>query len=296
MPNLLDPVTSHAAKSETAIALRTDVGHWTYSQLREKSLRYGQALRTHGIAEGERVLLLAPSAPEFVVAYMGIQAVGGVVVPVNTMSTATEIENYIADSGARLVIGWHGLGPAGAHAASHAAIAHWSLTPGADVTAEPLTDALDRPGGDTAAILYTSGTTGRPKGAQLTVTNLLAAGEIGATAWRADPADRVGTGLPLFHIFGQAAVMMATFVSGGSLSLLERFTPNAMIEMLDRDDLTIMAGVPTMWNAMLHAPAVRILRTSPIYGSRFRVEHLCPKASPAPSKRCSAARSSKATD
>ena len=119
----------------------------------------------------------------------------------------------------------------------------------------PPATVVDRDAADTTAILYTSGTTGRPKGAQLTVGNLLSAGEIGAESSRGNPSDRTGTGLPLFHIFGQGSVMMATFTGGGSLSLLARFDPAAMLDLVRRDKLTIMAGVPTMWNAMLHAAA-----------------------------------------
>ncbi|GAA4473627.1 long-chain fatty acid--CoA ligase [Rhodococcus olei] len=253
MPNLLDPITRHATASDDAVALRTDSGPWTYAELRGASLRYAGALRDAGIAAGDRVLLAAPSVPEFVVAYMGIQALGAVVVTVNTMSTVAEIEYYLTDSGARLAIGWHGLGPAVADAAATAGVPAWSLEPGARVATAPVDAARDRPAGDTAAILYTSGTTGKPKGAQLTVGNLLAAGEIASTVSHGSAADRTGTGLPLFHVFGQASVMMSTFTSGGSLSLLGRFTPDGMLDILRRDDLTIMVGVPTMWNAMLHA-------------------------------------------
>ncbi|GCE43726.1 Long-chain-fatty-acid--CoA ligase [Rhodococcus wratislaviensis] len=253
MPNLLDPVTRHAAASPARIALRTDTEPWTYADLYDASLRYAGALSAEGLGTGDRVLLVAPSLPEFVVAYMGIQALGGIVVTVNTMSTAAEIEYYLTDSGTRLVIGWHGLGTAVADVARAVGIPHWFLRPGARVDAAQIPVVVDRPATDTAAILYTSGTTGKPKGAQLTVGNLLAAGEIASTVGRATAADRTGTGLPLFHVFGQASVMMSTFTSGGSLSLLGRFTPDGMIDMMRRDDLTMMVGVPTMWNAMLHA-------------------------------------------
>ena len=255
MPNLLDPITRHAAASDTAIALRTADGTWTYSTLREKCLRYAGALRDAGVGAGDRVLLVAPSVPEFAVAYMAIAAVGAVVVPVNTMSTASEVEYYLTDSGASLAIGWHALGPAVREAAAGIGVPQWDLTAGADVGAGPIADVADRTSDDTAAILYTSGTTGKPKGAQLTVGNLLAAGEIGSALSGGAPNDRTGTGLPLFHVFGQASVMMAAFTGGGSLSLLGRFTPDAMIEMMRRDELTVMCGVPTMWNAMLHAAA-----------------------------------------
>ena len=109
MPNLLDPITRHAARADDAVALRTETGPWTYTALEQKCLRYAGMLRNGGISAGDRVLLLAPSSPEFVVAYMGIQAIGAVVVPVNTMSTAEEIEYYITDSGAALVVGRHEL-------------------------------------------------------------------------------------------------------------------------------------------------------------------------------------------
>ncbi|EME21962.1 AMP-binding protein [Rhodococcus triatomae] len=255
MPNLLDPITRHAAASDTAIAIRTADDNWTYATLRDRCLRYAGALRSAGVGAGDRVLLVAPSVPEFAVAYMGIAAVGAVVVPVNTMSTATEIEYHLTDSGASLAIGWHGLEPAVRDACVTVGVARWSLDAGAPSDADPIPDVVDRASSDTAAILYTSGTTGRPKGAQLTVGNLLAAGEIGSAVSGGTANDRTGTGLPLFHVFGQASVMMASFTGGGSLSLLSRFTPDGMIEMMRRDDLTIMCGVPTMWNAMLHAAA-----------------------------------------
>ncbi|MGV9611660.1 class I adenylate-forming enzyme family protein [Nocardia xishanensis] len=254
MVNVVDPVSRHAEATPDAVALRSERGEWSYRQLYSLSTRYAGALTAAGLRAGDRALLAAPSVPEFVAAYMGIQAAGCVVVPVNTMSTRAEVEYVLTDAGCSLAIGWHGLGPAVAEAAANIGIPFWSLTDGARVAA-PAGPCVDRDAEETAAILYTSGTTGRPKGAQLTVGNLLAGGEIGAALSRGTADDRTGTGLPLFHVFGQSAVMMPCFTGGGSLSLLGRFDPVAMLEMLRRDRLTIMAGVPTMWNAMLHAAA-----------------------------------------
>ncbi|MFH8492655.1 AMP-binding protein [Streptomyces coeruleorubidus] len=252
MTSVFDPVCRHAAATPDNIALRGATDQWTYLQLRDASMRYAGALAAAGLSPGDRVLLAAPSVPEFVVAYLGIQAAGCVVVPVNTMSTRAEVEYVLGDAGCSLAIAWHALGPAVAEAAAALSVPSWALSPGAQVTAAPA-DVVDRDRDETAAILYTSGTTGRPKGAQLSVGNLLSAGDIGAECSRASSADRTGTGLPLFHVFGQASVMMATLTVGGSMSLLARFDPASMLEMLRRDRLTIMAGVPTMWNAMLHA-------------------------------------------
>ncbi|MGV9863965.1 AMP-binding protein [Rhodococcus koreensis] len=251
--NVLDPVSRHADATPDNIALRGADSTLTYGQLRAASTRYAGALTEAGLSPGDRILLAAPSVPEFVVAYLGIQAAGCVVVPVNTMSTRPETEYVLTDAGAALAIVWHELGPAIADAAAALHIPVWTLTPdSASPDTEPAAVA-ERDRDDTAAILYTSGTTGRPKGAELTVGNLLSGGEIGAECSRGSSEDRTGTGLPLFHVFGQASVMMATFTGGGSLTLLARFDPAAMLALLRRDRLTIMAGVPTMWNAMLHA-------------------------------------------
>src|SRR4029077_13448355 len=128
-----------------------------------------------------------------------------------------------------------------------------SLTEGAQVGGDDIPGVVcDRVSNDVAALVFTSGTTGRPKGAELTVGNLLSAGDVSARLWDRTTRDRVGTGLPLFHVFGQAAVLMSALTAGATVSLLARFTAKGMLDMLRRDRLTIMCGVPTMWNAMLH--------------------------------------------
>ncbi|MFC9659806.1 class I adenylate-forming enzyme family protein [Nocardia sp. NPDC127606] len=260
MANLFDPVRRHADTHPDTVAIRGDSSAsggftaWTYHQLRSRSINYAAALVESGLRAGDRVLLVAPSVPEFVVAYLGIQVAGAVVVPINTMSTQHEVDYVLDDARCALVIAWHTLGSAASAAAQVHGVPVWTLRPGAD-EGPASTEVRDRDLDDTAAILYTSGTTGRPKGAQLTVSNLLSAGVIGVECSRSTRLDRTGTGLPLFHVFGQASVMMTTFTAGGSLSLLSRFDATAMMAMLRRDRLTVLVGVPTMWNAMLHIAA-----------------------------------------
>jgi long-chain acyl-CoA synthetase len=106
---------------------------------------------------------------------------------------------------------------------------------------------------DTASILYTSGTTGQPKGAQLTHGNLTATATAFRLAYGITPADRAGTALPLFHVYGQVCVLGTLLHAGGSVSLLPRFDADELLDMLRREQLTFIAGVPTMWNAMLRA-------------------------------------------
>jgi long-chain acyl-CoA synthetase len=253
MASVIGPVLRHVGLNPDHTALRGAQRDWSYAQLRDAALAYAEALRTQGIGPGDRVLLIAPTVPEFVIAYLGIQALGAVVVPVNTMSTPAELEYFIGDAGCSLVVAWHELGPAAAEAAAAQGIPHWSLDESAQVVGDDILQAVcNRASDDVAVLVFTSGTTGRPKGAELTVGNLLSAGDISARLCAITPDDRVGTGLPLFHVFGQAAVLMSALTGGATLSLLGRFTPKAMLDMLRRDRLTIMCGVPTMWNAMLH--------------------------------------------
>src|ERR1700756_3295061 len=253
MASVLTPVLRHAGADPDHIALRGAQRSWTYAQLGDAAVAYAQALRTHGIAPGDRVLLIAPTVPEFIIAYLGIHALGAVVVPVNTMSTRAELEYFIGDAGCSLVVAWHELGRAAAEAAAAQGIPYWSLTEGAPVAGDDALGAVcNRVSDDVAVIVFTSGTTGRPKGAELTVGNLLSAGDMSARLCDITPGDRVGTGLPLFHVFGQAAGLMSALTGGAAGGLLARFSPKAMLDMLRRDRLTVMCGVPTMWNAMLH--------------------------------------------
>jgi long-chain acyl-CoA synthetase len=256
MTNVITPLLSHAGVRPEQVAIEGAQNSWTYAQLRNAVLAYAGALRRQGIVAGDRVLLIAPTVPEFVVAYLGIQALGAVVVPVNAMSTRAELEYFIGEAGCSLVVGWHELGAVTSDAATTAGIPHWSLTRGAAAgVGRPLADAHECALDDVTVILFTSGTTGRPKGAELTVGNVLAAGEIAVRLADATSQDRIGTGLPMFHVFGQTAVLMLALTTGATMSLLARFSAQAMLEMLRRDRLTVMCGVPTMWNAMLHDAA-----------------------------------------
>lgn len=253
MASVITPVLRHAGVDPDHVALLGAQRNWTYAQLRDAALAYARALHTQGIGPGDRVLLIAPTVPEFVITYLGIAAVGAVVVPVNTMSTPAELEYFIGDAGCSLVVAWQELGPVAAEAAAAQGIPYWSLTEGAQLGSDDILGAVcNRVSDDVAVIVFTSGTTGRPKGAELTIGNLLSAGDISARLCGITPHDRVGTGLPLFHVFGQAAVLMSALTGGATVSLLARFTAKEMLKMLRRDRLTIMCGVPTMWNAILH--------------------------------------------
>ncbi len=255
MSNAAQATWDHATNEPDRVAVRGAGEPWTYGRLRDTAATVAGALRDAGITPGDRVLLICPSVPEFAGVYYGIHAAGAVAVTANTMSTRPELEYFGGDAGCRLVLDWHTVGPAPAQAAEALDVPRWAINP--DVEGIATDTPLDAPHpaetGDTAVILYTSGTTGRPKGAQLTHGNLIACASIFADVLELTSEDRFGTALPLFHVFGQAVVMGTTLRGGASLSLLERFDAGDLLELLRRDRLTAMAGVPTMWNAMLHA-------------------------------------------
>jgi long-chain acyl-CoA synthetase len=260
MSNAAQAVWDHASADPDRIALRGAGEPWSYGHLRERAAAFAAQLAAEGVRAGDRVLLVCPSVPEFAAAYYGIHAAGAVAVTANTMSTRPELEYLGGDAGCSLVVDWHEVGPAAAEAAEALGIARWALQDElADVPASPTPGAEPHATADDddAVILYTSGTTGRPKGAQLTHGNLIACATVFNEVLEFSPEDRFGTALPLFHVFGQAVVMGTTLRAGATLSLLARFDAEGLLDLLRRDGLTVMAGVPTMWNALLHAAGDR---------------------------------------
>ncbi|NUU21660.1 MAG: long-chain fatty acid--CoA ligase [Streptomycetaceae bacterium] len=256
--NAAEAIWGHAWATPDRVALRDAAGEvWTYGRLRDRSAALAGRLREAGVRPGDRVLLVAPSVPEFAAAYYGILTAGAIAVTANTMAPRPELAYLGSDAGVAAVLGWHTVTPAPEAAAAELGVPYWPLDPGlAEVRcAEPIDGPHPVAEDDTAVILYTSGTTGRPKGAQLTHGNLAACAAAFARVHDIVPADRSGTALPLFHVFGQACVMNTALRAGASLTLLERFDARTMLEVLRRDRLTFLAGVPTMWNALLHAPA-----------------------------------------
>lgn len=253
--NAVDRLWEHARNAPDSIALRVGEQSWTYGQVRDLVAAWAQRLTDAGIEPGDRVLLLAPTSQEFAVVHQAILAVGAIGVTVNSASTAVELEYFLTDAECSLAIAWHESVDVAQQAATATGIDLWTLEAG-DIETGPGAD-LDLPRSmqpdDTGVLLYTSGTTGKPKGAELTHGNIVACAEIVSGTLESDSSDRVGTALPLFHVFGQICVMVATFQVGASLSLLRPFSGEGLLRMAAAHQLTVLAGVPTMWNAMLHA-------------------------------------------
>lgn len=253
MSNVAQQPWRHGEDSAERIALRGGGVDWTYGRLRERTAAFAGAIRARGVEPGDTVLLVAPSVPEFVPAYYGVLAAGATVVAMNPMATSSEIAYVLDDSGCRLAIAWQDC-VAETEAACGGEVEFWRLEPGAETPVEssPLTEPEPRDEQDTAVILYTSGTTGRPKGAELSHFNLRITTEIFIEMLELSAADAIGTPLPLFHVFGGSVVMGGAMRVGASLSLLPRFSPVDALGMIETDRLTVFAGVPTMYNALLN--------------------------------------------
>jgi len=252
MTNIADFPWLHGETAGDQVAVRCGRERWTYRQLRERIAAVGGAVRAGGVRPGDRVLLIAPSVPEFPAAYYGLHAAGAAVVALNPMATVSEIDYVLRDAGCVLAVAWHSTAAATEAAATALDIPFWSLQPQVSAAdAVPLEGPHASVDKDTAVILYTSGTTGRPKGAELTHANLIACAETFTQVLRVTRDDRLGTALPLFHVFGGAVVMGTAVVNGASLSLLPRFDAGATLDMIRNDQLTMFFGVPTMYNALL---------------------------------------------
>jgi long-chain acyl-CoA synthetase len=266
-----------------------------YGTLHEYAQRFAGALEKLGVRRGQHVALMLPNTPHFTIAYYGAHYAGVPVVPLNVLLMPDEIEYHLTDSDAVAFVVWEGFleqakagfdrvldckhlivaranpadvsAPAGAHNMT-------ALLDGATPRPEFVATMPD----DTAVVLYTSGTTGRPKGAELTHFNLYSNCEYVATRLMAPGAGEVALcALPLFHIYGQTCVQNVTLHQGGTLVMMPKFDPIAALTLMGKHGVTTFGGVPTMYFAMLHHPdaakhPVTTLRHCSCGGSAMPVE------------------------
>src|SRR5687768_14604948 len=227
--SLAQLLTDTAAKFADRPALKLDDAVLNYAFLNEAATRVAGLLKEKGVAPGDRVGIMLPNVPYFAAAYYGILRAGGVVVPMNVLLRGREVGFYLSDSGAKFLFAWHGFGEAATEGASAAGAEVILVEPGKFeelVMAAPRAEADEpRAGDDTAVILYTSGTTGTPKGAELSHDNLRRNVEVMRGFLDLSEGDVVLGALPLFHSFGQTCALNACVAGGGLLTLLPRFEP-----------------------------------------------------------------------
>jgi long-chain acyl-CoA synthetase len=256
--NLASNLISTAQAHPDSPATRLGDSVSTYRELDDSSARMAGLLALHGLDPGNRVGVMLPNVPEFAVAYYGILRAGGVVVPMNVLLKQREVAFYLGDAAAGLIFAWHamadeaiaGAGQVGAECLVVEPSEFAELLADADPTGE----IADRVADDTAVILYTSGTTGKPKGAELTHANLSVNADVSRLLFSLAPEDVVLGALPLFHAFGQTCGLNTAVAAGASLALIPRFDASHALEVIERYGVTVFEGVPTMYAALMHHP------------------------------------------
>jgi long-chain acyl-CoA synthetase len=255
-PNLAHLLAGRAATDPARPALRHEDGEVAYAELDRRAAAVAARLRERGVRPGDRVAILLPNAPVFVAALFGVLRAGAVAVPLNVLLRAPEVAARTAACGPRLAL----------TDAERAPLA-------GDLDVVLLDDAppdggaaiAPRAAADPAVILFTSGTSGRPKGAVLSHGSIDAASRNAAAALALGPADVVLGAAPFSHVLGLATGLVATLRAGASVAVIGRFEPRAALARMTATRTTILLGVPTMCIALCQAaraagalPPVRI--------------------------------------
>jgi len=256
--NLAEILSDSARRDPEQIAVKLDDFELGYALLEQAAMRVAGLLRARGVGVGDRVAIMLPNVPYFPACYFGALQAGAIVVPMNVLLKQREVTFYLGDSGATVLFVWHGFAAEAEPAAAAAGCECITVVPGEFEQllfgAEPVDESSDREPSDTAVLLYTSGTTGTPKGAELTHANLLRNCQASHALFDLGGGAVILGALPLFHSFGQTCAMNATIFSGGLLTLVPRFDPVKVLEVIDRDRVQVFQGVPTMYGAILHVP------------------------------------------
>ncbi|MBJ8342882.1 long-chain fatty acid--CoA ligase [Antrihabitans sp. YC3-6] len=256
MPNLALNLVATARNNGSRTALRCGRAELTYTEFDEASARAATYLERAGIEPGDRVGLMLPNTMAFAVAFYGILRAGAVAVPMNPLLKSREIEYYLANTGATALFATPTFADEANAAATAADAVCWPLDDTsltsllADLPAQA--EPVARLDSDTAVVLHTSGTTGKPKGAELTHGGLHRNQEVCArTLIEVGPDDVIMGCLPLFHAFGMTCGLNTAVAAGATLTLVPRFDPRTALEVIERDHVTVFEGVPTMYSAMV---------------------------------------------
>jgi long-chain acyl-CoA synthetase len=247
-----------------APALLFEGQRWSYHDLDAAASRTAHGLAEWGIQPGDRVALFLPNIPAFAVVYEAVQKLGAVAVSVSAMLTTPELAYLLADAGASVVFTVEALWPRLEPLLGEVVRRDRVVIGEGEVDGMPTLPAfgMGRPGwlparemdpGAPAAILYTSGTTGRQKGATLTHGNILSNLSAVNRYMRTGPGDRILVTLPLFHVAAQNVLMNGGFAAAATLVLQRRFDALRCAETIEEHGVTVVVGVPTIYLSLLEA-------------------------------------------
>lgn len=262
LPASIDAIPRAAAARTPDAPALAEAGHTvSYRALVDAIDHHAALLRGLGVRRGDRVLLASENCAAQVALIFAASTVGAWIVNVNPRLTAPELDGIAAHSGARIALYTAGMSEeAAAHAARVGATGCGVNIGGRDVAglmAGPRNEAcLPEPDGDepVAALVYTTGTTGQPKGVMLSHRSLLYVAAVSSRLRGLVPQDRAWGVLPISHVYGLTSVMLGTLCAGACLQLAPRFSPEAMLAAIRDDGLTIVQGVPAMYARLLALP------------------------------------------
>jgi long-chain acyl-CoA synthetase len=280
--NVASCLANSAAQYAGQPAVACEERSYTFAELDRWSAQIAEVFLEQGMKQGDHVLLLAPNVPEFTAVYFAVLRIGGVVVPINTLFLSHEIAGLLEHSDAKFMVVWHAFAEKGAAAFEQdetcktlffVGTERQNLSPtlfpkesegfSSKQTRLLLDELVDKMPGtvdycqtspdDTAVILYTSGTTGKSKGVELSHFNLFS----NAFYVKEPQALDIKAGhvtlavLPLFHTFGQTAIQNASILAGAKIVMVPQFEPRRALSEMEKHRVTHVAAVPTMYNLLL---------------------------------------------
>ncbi len=269
--NLAEIVRQSSLRYADHCALLHDDLQLSYREFEGRVQAFAAHLLETGIRPGEKVALLSPNRISFTIAYFGILHAGCTVVPISFLSVGREIAYLLEDSDSVGLVAWHDY-----HAAAKEGFEEvdtcrrlfvfdesdgpLTLNGGDPVDWTRRLDIARTTAEETAVILYTSGTTGQPKGAELTHFNMYSNAQLSNQSLLSSPEKPVSLGpgetilatLPLFHSFGQTANQNSSVFGGSRLTYVERFDPERVLHVMERDRVSVFSGVPTMYFQLLN--------------------------------------------
>ncbi len=238
----------------------------SFAGLQEQVDRTAHALVDLGVSQGDRVGLFLPNIPEFAVVYLAVQKLGAIAVSANVMLTPDELRYVLQDSGCgmlftttALAAAWQPLIDEGALSAQRVVLCEGeqpgfhTLREMVDAASAERFAAREMESSDPAAILYTSGTTGRQKGATLSHGNMVSNSFAAVHTEGITPEDRLLLFLPLFHVFGQNAILNSAVQGAATVVLQRRYDPRGTPELIERQRVTMFYAVPTIYIGLLNA-------------------------------------------
>ncbi|EGQ9182771.1 long-chain fatty acid--CoA ligase [Vibrio parahaemolyticus] len=273
MMNLAAALQRNAASKPNKTALICGDKKFTYAEFDAIAGQIATSMIKAGVKPGDRVALSCPNLPFFPFVYFAVQKAGAVTVPLNVLLKSREIKYHLEDSKAKFYFCFEGtpelpMAKEGMKAFKEVDACETMIVMTQDQTQkeyqglptltsfiediEPLADYVARDADDTCVILYTSGTTGLPKGAELTQQNIVMNALVAQNIMASQADDVHLVTLPLFHTFGQTVHLNASVQSGATLVLVPRFEPKHVLELIEKHRVTLFAGVPTMYIGLLH--------------------------------------------